>query len=347
MAKPYKRKGSKYWYVAPWIDGRQVPQSSGTTDYEQAEKKLKILEGRIASGAPIHARTDRGAFAELLELVRSDYQVKEQNSLYDAEKRLDVHLIPRLGHLPTGKISTQAINDYILARRSDQERKASNGTINRELALIKRAFTLGIREGLVSSRPHIELLPENNTRKGFFGEESFRAVLAHANATLKDVLVMAYYTGWRIESILKIQWRNVDLAEGNLRLFAEQTKNTMQTFFPLDPFPQLRTMLERRAQERKENRIIIPQVFHRDGKPVKSIRTAWEVARVAAGVPGRLIHDFRRTAVRNLKKMGFSDTEIMEMVGIKTISIFRRYNITTEADITEKAKAIAKRALQN
>ena len=87
-------------------------------------------------------------------------------------------------------------------------------------------------------------------------------------------------------------------------------------------------------------------MFHRDGKKFRRVRTAWNIAREKAGVPGRLIHDLGRTAVPNLKRMGFSDTEIMQMVGFKTLSIMHRYNITTEEDILAKGNAIAKRVLQ-
>ena len=42
------------------------------------------------------------------------------------------------------------------------------------------------------------------------------------------------------------------------------------------------------------------RVFHRGGKPILDLRGAWRKASASAGVPGRIPHDFRRTAVRNL-----------------------------------------------
>ena len=45
---------------------------------------------------------------------------------------------------------------------------------------------------------------------------------------------------------------------------------------------------------------MIPHVFHRGGKPILDLRAAWLKASASAGVPGRIPHDFRRTAVRNL-----------------------------------------------
>jgi integrase len=46
--------------------------------------------------------------------------------------------------------------------------------------------------------------------------------------------------------------------------------------------------------------IISPWAFHRAGKPIKEFRRSWKTACRAAGVPGRIAHDFRRAAVRNL-----------------------------------------------
>ena len=187
MAKPFRCQGPRFWWIAPTINGRQVPESSGETDYGKAERRLKILEGKTASNSAI-------------------------------------------------------------------------------------------------------------------------------------------------------------------RLFSQETKNRKPTVFPLTPFPELRDTLQALHQDTKETEkrkeAVIPCVFHRDGEKVRNIRKAWEIAREKAGVPGRLIHDLRRTAVRNLKRMGFSDTEIMQMVGFKTLSIMHRYNITTEEDILAKGNAIANQVLQ-
>lgn len=348
MAKPYKRAGSKFWYIAPWIKGRQVPQSSGFTDYAQAERKLKVLEGKIADGAPINAQTDRETFDALLELVRADYQIKQRRSLYDTEKRIDLHISPRLGHLKTTLIPG-LIRGYILSRRN--EHGAKNATINRELAIIKRAFVLGKRDGMVSDVPYIEMLSEDEPRRGFFTPTQFNYAVTNSSALLGDILTVAYTTGWRIESILRLQWRGVDLARMVIHLDASETKNRKATTFPLEPFPSLYSVFERRLTYRQEierrKELRIPYVFHRDGVPVRSIRKEWEKVRKGEGkikeatLYGLMIHDLRRTAVRNLKSQGWSDTEVMAMVGLKTISMFLRYNITTEEDILNKAKAIA------
>lgn len=55
----------------------------------------------------------------------------------------------------------------------------SNGEINRELTILKRAFSLAIQAGKLMMKRYIPLLKENNVRKGFFEREQFEALLAH------------------------------------------------------------------------------------------------------------------------------------------------------------------------
>ena len=69
----------------------------------------------------------------------------------------------------------------------------------------------------------------------------------------------------------------------------------------------------------------------------------WLSACRAAGVPGRIPHDFRRTAVRNLERAGVPRSSAMAMVGHKTESIYRRY-ATVDAGALHDAAAKLDRA---
>src|SRR5262249_31339828 len=99
--------------------------------------------------------------------------------------------------------------------------------------------------------------------------------------------------------------------------------------------------------------------WHSDAKPIKSYAGAWERAcyraarggREAARKPlavvvkpqleGRIVHDFRRTAVRNLVRAGVSEGGAMAMTGHKTRAVFERYNITSETDIRDAGAKLA------
>lgn len=85
----------------------------------------------------------------------------------------------------------------------------------------------------------------------------------------------------------------------------------------------------------------IPTVFHRHGAPIKDFRAAWLAACTRAGLVGKIPHDFRRTAVRNLERAGVSRSVAIQLTGHKTESVYRRYAIVAGADLREGVAKLA------
>jgi hypothetical protein len=71
----------------------------------------------------------------------------------------------------------------------------------------------------------------------------------------------------------------------------------------------------------------------------KGVRGAWSALCESANID-LLLHDFRRTAVRNLIRAGVSRDVARKISGHETDSIFSRYNITEENDLTDAAKKL-------
>jgi integrase len=119
------------------------------------------------------------------------------------------------------------------------------------------------------------------------------------------------------------------------------TKNREGRTFPFTA--ELRSLLV--EQEKAHDRLarkgrIVPFVFHRNGERIFSIQRAWAAACVAAGCPGRIPHDLRRTAVRNMVRRGVPERVAMALTGHKTRSVFERYNIVSEGDLRGAARLL-------
>ncbi len=90
----------------------------------------------------------------------------------------------------------------------------------------------------------------------------------------------------------------------------------------------------------KERGAIIPHVFHRQGKPIRWLYGTWRSACAAAGCPGRIPHDFRRTDVGNLVRACIPERVAMTMTGHKTREVFERYNIVSDGDLDDAARLL-------
>ncbi len=105
-----------------------------------------------------------------------------------------------------------------------------------------------------------------------------------------------------------------------------------------------------KALEKKLGRIV-PWLFpHLEGtlagRRIMEPRKAWKRACRAAGYPGLLIHDLRRSAVRNMKQAGVPRSVAMKITDHKTESVYRRYAIVSDADLKTAADALANTAAE-
>ena len=335
--------------------GKTVRESARTKNRAAALKKLHKRQGDVARGIPVSASADRIKFYEVTELITRDYKLNKLRSIEDLKARLRLHVLPFFGDALAASIIPGDIEEYKMERK---EEGAANGTINRELAVIKRVFKLARIQGKLTHAPHISMLCEKNAiRKGFFRTDLFIAVKGKL-AAMKDrfprvlsaLATFYFFTGWRLSEavgidrrgIVGLMWKEIDFAAGMITLL--DSKNSDGREFPIIPelLEMLQEMREYTDRVQREQGKIIPWVFHRDGEPVKGFYKAWVEACKLAGCPGALVHDFRRTAVRNLSAVpGISQATAMALTGHKTASVSRRYAIVDRTDLKNAGKALS------
>ena len=147
-------------------------------------------------------------------------------------------------------------------------------------------------------------------------------------AVYQDILDFAYFSGWRRGEVIGLTWREIDVAGSVIRLDPDRSKTRTGRLLPMSQ--PLKEVLQRRVAARRLDCLM---VFHHDGdEDMNDSWKAWKAACKLAGLPGKKLHDCRRTAARNLIRSG-TERVAMQLTGHKTRSVFDRYNIVSESDL--------------
>ncbi len=353
------QNGSATWWVSYSSRGIRHRESSGSTDRSAAEKLLKHRLAEIETQVFIPRASVR--VDELISDLFARYREEQQKSIDTAEQRWRLHLKPFFTRRKAGDLSTDMVRRYIAQRQSQGAAPAS---CNRELAILKRALNLALESTPPKIRvvPFIPMFREDNTRTGFLADAD-QARLARECATkglwLRTAFAIGVTYGWRLSEILGLRVRQVDLADRSVRLEVGSTKNNHGRIVSLTE--ECFTLLQACCVGKKAD----DHVLTRDGEPVLDFRGAWQYAVVRAGLgkfvcrkckheqatkarckcgnrhrwrfDGLLFHDLRRTAVRNLRRLGVSETVSMKISGHRTASVFKRYDIIEQADLVDAA----------
>jgi integrase len=329
MGSLYQRGNT--WWIKYYRNGKSYRESSNSDKKMVAKKLLARREGDIAKGKIPGVQFDKIMFEDLAEGFLRDYKINQKKSQLKAERSVN-HLKKSFENVSVTQITTPRINAFIEDRLNEG---MANATINRELAALKRMMNLGAKQTppIVDRVPHIPMLEENNVRTGFFEHDDFLALRDALPKYLKGIAIFAYKSGWRVTEITGLKWSNVDLKKRVVCLDIGTTKNKEGRTMYLDD-ELMDVFLEQREQQKNSGQII-PYVFpSSDGKDrAKDFRKAWKTSCKKAGIPGRLFHDFRRTAVRNMVRSGIPERVAMMISGHKTRSVFDRYNIVSEDDL--------------
>jgi len=328
------------------VNGRPIRESTGHDKEKEAARYVKDKEGRAAAGLPVLPRADRVRYDEAQSDLRQHYEATGSRDLAEYSRRVG-HLTRFFGGRRIGAIGQVAVDGYIVRR---QEAGAKPATIRRELGTLTKMLRLAYKNGKLIRLPLLDKPKEGAAREGFFEREQFLAVRRRLSEDLQAAVTIAYTFGWRMQSeVLALERRQLDLEAGTLRLDPGATKNDEGRVVYLTP--ELKALLAAQVErvEALQRRLgrIIPFLFphrwkngKRAGEARGDFRKAWSSACHAAGVAGRLRHDFRRTAVRNLVNAGVSERVAMKVTGHKTRSVFDRYHIVSPGDLQEATRKL-------
>ena len=353
MGQLYRR--GRVWWVKYYLNGRPIRESTkvmsdGPEQPPKAMSFLKKREGLIEAGLPVMPRADRVRYDEAAKDLRTHYETTGSRDSDEAGKRFK-HLDGFFRGRLLASIGGADGARYVVDRQ--KKKKAANGTINRELAVLSKMLRLAYENGKLLRVPVIRKLKESPPRSGFLEPGQFEALCRYLPEDLRVAVAVGYVFGWRVQEVLGLERRHVDLDRGTLTLDPGSTKNDEGRIVYMPPevkvgvaaqlarvdglqrklqrivpwaFPNLRG-----AREPNPGRQRVPVLGERRG----DFRKAWDTACRKAGVPGMLRHDMRRSAVRNMVNAGVAERVAMTVTGHKTRSVFDRYHIVSPGDLQD------------
>jgi integrase len=331
----FHRKGTENWFIKFYVDGKLKRETTGTRDRELAVELLRRRVEQAMRGLYTDV-SQRPTFAEMQAKLVENYEFKRNRTE-------PTRFLRRLARFFDG-VSPEEITEERIAEYSRMRLKtdgAAPATLRRELAVLKRMLRLS--SGRLPRVPLVDMPRVDNARQGFFEEEDLQALLPHLPSHARNLVEFLYLTGWRSGEAFRLLWSDVDWKQQSV--FLKDSKNREPRIFPFKYHPRLEEVLRQQREfvsrwERRHGQLCTA-VFPWGGHAMKKLRRSWQRACIAAGMPGRLLHDFRRTAVRNLIRAGVQQAIAMKITGHKTDSIFRRYLIVDEELLAQATGAVA------
>lgn len=233
------------------------------------------------------------------------------------------------------------LESYKVARLdapTKQKTDRSIASVNRELALLRRMFSVAVGEGWLARNPFTgaKLINPADERKRiveFTREDEARLLAAciGPRVHLRPILVCAIDTGMRLGEMLKLRWSDVSLETGIIQILATNTKTQTAR----------QVSMTSRVQETLSG---LWALSTRDpGELVfgikSNVRRAFRAVREAAGMPGLHLHDLRHVTAFRLVAGGLGLSEVGKILGHAQPSTTYRYANVTD-DVLERAQKI-------
>jgi integrase len=259
---------------------------------------------------------------------------------------LDANIRPGLGSRHAASITSDDLWGYRKMRKSTGR---ADATINNELSYLRSAFLYGMKKQTpkkVIEVPYFPIVKVENTRSGFVELNEYESILKEMRDSLKPLFVLAYHSGCRKTELTSLVWSRVFFTNstrnrGFIQFAPGTTKNDDGRNLPF--YGDIEVTLMRQKTMRDAEYPDCPYVLFwhcrdvlensvrlKPGTKFKDFRKLWAGAVKRAGHPGLLLHDLRRSGVRNMvQECGIPEEQAMRISGHRTHEMLKRYSIVS------------------
>jgi integrase len=351
----YQRAGTQYFWCQYVVNKKIIRESTHALTKTEATEYLnkKLLE--VSSGKamdPVAGKLLIGKLVDRMFAAKRNGTIPGARSVELDVIRWNANGKQFFGDMPVKELNKQTLTAYVEKRKEDG---AANGTVNKEISILRAAFKYEeIETSIKWPRLH-----ESNIRKDFLPEDKANALAAECAKVglwLRAMFALAMSYGWRKSELMMLKTSQFDLAERTIRLEPGTTKNDQGRTVLLNA-ESYELVKACAAGKKREDYLFTdndgkPLFRIECGRPVSTWRKTWRAVCKRAGVPDLRFHDLRRTSARNNRRLGVPENVIMKLSGWSTASMFKRYSIVSTDDQKDvvrlqDAKANAAKANSN
>lgn len=313
-------KRGNVWWMSFTYEGRQVRKSTETSDKRLAEAilgkvKVQIVEGKYFD----KPKEDPKTFLELMERYLREHASRRTH--YRRYVNMVNNLKAFFGDPKLHQVTPKMIVAFKNKRYADGVMPA---TINRELAMLKKAFNLACREWeWTKDNPvcRVSMEREQNTRDHWLTEGDEQRLLGAATPWVKELVIFAINTGMRRGEILGLTWAGVDFARRTVTIF--RSKNGERRTIPMNQTV-LDLLSQKYAKKSSGNELVFASQTETllDGS---NLRRGFACALKAAKIENLHFHDLRHTFTTRLVQAGVDLYKVQRLLGHKSPIMTQRY----------------------
>lgn len=321
-----------------------------------ARQLIKEMLREIEERGEASLDTSRLTFAHLAKHYKDHYATParyiEGRKIAGLRSHVEVKRIVNIlaDHFGTKKLRSITHGDilHFRAQRLDTKvrfkkaasRQRSIATVNRELTVLRRMFSIALREGWILKHPFSGsdtiISPADEIKRIRVLSDNEEAMLLDAcderRERLRVIIICALDTGMRRGEILSLRWRDVDLPNKRINIQAMNTKTLRARSVPITA----RLFAELVAMPRKDP---TSRVFG----VTDTVKRSWATAKRIAGITDLKFHDLRHTCATRLVQGGLPIAEVSRILGHTSIVTTFRYANVDDSTLDRAARILETR----
>ncbi|HHT9137233.1 MAG TPA: tyrosine-type recombinase/integrase [Candidatus Wunengus sp. YC60] len=316
----FKRGG--VWWTCIRYKGKKIQKSLETTDKKLAQAIEAKVRTELIEGKYFEKHTgDSKTFRDMMEKFMKEHAPNVSTNMQTSYNSSLKHLNPYFGDKKLSEISQKKISEYKVLRKSEGAKPA---TINRELAMLSKAFNLAFKEWEWIKENPVSKVPkekEDNEKDRWLTGEEEKKLLENSPQWLKDIIVFNLHTGLRIDELLSLEWQRVNLFSKTILI--QKSKNGKPRTVPLN-----QDTIDILTPKSKVISIKNDLVFTSSaGTKIDSdnLRRSLGNALEKAGIKDVTPHTLRHTFATRLSQRGVDIYKIAKLLGHKDIRMTLRY----------------------